>query len=197
MTPLRGSAESTCCSPWMVDPQLAASGSSIGASRSKTTRHLQSGIKTLHPAPAGLRPLATERSAPNQPAHIGHQRSRRWPRRAIRASKHTPYMTLLSCVSHRRHRQRGRPQLSSPSPPGRRHENRIGNEKIFFDTVSRKGGEMIKAGSWPGLNPSLKATGTASKVGVGVLEKNKPHPGPAKGWTAAKPARSVPEQVER
>lgn len=72
------------------------------------------GSRLLHPAPAGLRPLATERSAPNQSVHIGHQRSRRWPRRAIRAPKHTPYMTLPSCVSHRRHGQRGRPVLHCP-----------------------------------------------------------------------------------
>lgn len=135
LTPLRGSAESACCSPWTVDPQLA----------DRVAAPLQHWRVLFDDPPAisnrGLRRCIQSRPASaHWPQSGQHQTSPPIldinaagddPRRAIRASKHTPYMTPPSRVSHRRHGQRGRPQLSFPSPPGRKHENRIGNEKIF------------------------------------------------------------------
>lgn len=50
---------------------------------------------------------------------------------------------------------------------------------------------MIKAEVDRGLNPSLKSHPDGQQGRGGRSRKNKPHPGSAKGWTAAKPARSV------
>ncbi len=79
--PRRGSAESACPSPWAVGPEPCRSSGCaapalvrpVGGPPAVSNR----GSRLLHPEPAGLRPLAIQRSGPKQPAHIGHQRSRR------------------------------------------------------------------------------------------------------------------------
>ncbi|KAH6842732.1 hypothetical protein B0I37DRAFT_202604 [Chaetomium sp. MPI-CAGE-AT-0009] len=79
LTSMRGLQESTA-SPWSMWTPGEEEGGDIGAPPPvNRPGHSNRGPRTLHPEPAGRCPLAIQRSGSKQPAHIGHQRSRRRP----------------------------------------------------------------------------------------------------------------------
>ena len=94
LTPVRGCRRAHAFHLGRVDPGLVGGVAALARSVGRRAAVSNRGPGSLHPEPAGRRPLALQRSGPNQPARLDINAANGGPRRAIRAPKHAPNMAL-------------------------------------------------------------------------------------------------------